>query len=79
MLRTYLVYNTVAQLCQFSVVAGKFNYDRKKNNSSPLSSGLCCCVSFWFWREIGLVVHTPMYLEYYTAVVLCYFFCSGGK
>jgi hypothetical protein len=20
---------------------------------SPLSGGLCCCVSFWFWREIG--------------------------
>ncbi len=24
-----------------------------KKSSSPLSDGLCCCVSFWFWREIG--------------------------
>ncbi len=24
-----------------------------KNSSSCLSGGLCCCVSFWFWREIG--------------------------
>ncbi len=21
---------------------------------SHLSGGLCCCVSFWFWREIGI-------------------------
>ncbi len=24
-----------------------------KKSSSRLSGGLCCCVSFWFWREIG--------------------------
>jgi hypothetical protein len=24
-----------------------------KKSSSPMSGGLCCCVSFWFWREIG--------------------------
>jgi hypothetical protein len=29
---------------------------------------LCCCVSFWIWREIG---YTTMYLEYHTVVVLC--------
>ena len=23
-----------------------------KKSSSRLSGGLCCCVSFWFWREI---------------------------
>ncbi len=30
------------------------DYDRKKKvlGSCP-SGGLCCCVSFWFWREIG--------------------------
>ncbi len=26
-----------------------------KKSSSRLSGGLCCCVSFWFWREIGFV------------------------
>ncbi len=36
---------------------------------------LCCCVSFWFWREIYLLI----YLEYNTFVVLCQFFGSGGK
>ncbi len=25
----------------------------EKKSSSRLSGGLCCCVSFWFWREIG--------------------------
>jgi hypothetical protein len=24
-----------------------------KKSSSCLSGGLCCCVSFWFWRDIG--------------------------
>jgi hypothetical protein len=36
-------------------VAGKFYYDRKKKSSSRLSGGLFCCVSFWFWQEIGFV------------------------
>jgi hypothetical protein len=36
---------------------------------------LCCCVSFWFWREIGFWFYILlMYLEYHTVVVLCYFF-----
>jgi hypothetical protein len=34
-------------------VFGSGDYDRKKKSYSHLSSGLCCCVSFWFWREIG--------------------------
>ncbi len=25
----------------------------EKKSSSRLSGGLCCCVSFWFWQEIG--------------------------
>jgi hypothetical protein len=41
-----------------------------KKSSSCLSGGLCCCVSFRFWWEIGLQVHTTMYLEYHTVVVL---------
>ncbi len=26
-----------------------------KKSSSRLSGGLCCCVNFWFWREISFV------------------------
>jgi hypothetical protein len=32
---------------------------------------LCCCVSFWFWREIGFGF---THLEYNTVAVLCQFF-----
>ncbi len=35
---------------------------------------LCCCVSFWFWREIGFsFTHTTYVLRvlYHTVVVLC--------
>ncbi len=34
---------------------------------------LCCCVSFWFWQEIGFgfIYYVLMYLEYNTVVVLC--------
>ncbi len=34
---------------------------------------LCCCVSFWFWREIGFgfIYYLLTYLEYNTVVVLC--------
>jgi hypothetical protein len=42
---------------------------------------LCCCVSFWFWQQIGFgfIYYVLMYLEYNTVVALCYFFGSGGK
>ena len=38
---------------------------RKKNRYSRLSGGLCCCVSFWFLREIGsfFVVAGKFYSE----------------
>ena len=36
-------------MCQFLVLA---IMTRKKKSYSRLSGGLCCCVSFWFWREI---------------------------
>ncbi len=39
-------------LCQFLVLA----ITTGKKSSSGLSGGLCCCVSFWFWREKVLVV-----------------------
>ncbi len=32
---------------------------------------LCCCVSFGSGGKLVLVVHTTMYLEYHTVVVLC--------
>ena len=40
----------VVLLYQFLVLAIT---TRKKKGYSCLSGGLCCCVSFWFWREIG--------------------------
>jgi hypothetical protein len=39
--------------CAVVSVFGSGDYDRKKISSSRLSGGLCCCISFWFWREIG--------------------------
>ncbi len=39
--------------CSVVSVFGSGDYDRKKKSSSHLSGGLCCCVSFRFWREIG--------------------------
>ncbi len=35
-----------------------------------VGGGELCRVSFWFWREIGLV-YILMYLEYNTVVVVC--------
>jgi hypothetical protein len=39
--------------CAVMSVFGSGDYDLKKKSSSRLSGGLCCCVSFLFWREIG--------------------------
>ena len=39
--------------CAVVSVFGSGDHDRKQKSSSRLSGGLCCCVSFWFWREIG--------------------------
>ncbi len=36
-------------LCQFLVLA----ITTGKKSLSRLAGQLCCCVSFWFWREIG--------------------------
>ena len=38
---------------------------------------LCCCVSFWFWREIVFGVTSVLSVQYSCAVVS--FFCCGGK
>ncbi len=40
--------------CADVSVFGSGDYDRKKKSSSRLSGGLCCCVSFWIWRKIGI-------------------------
>ncbi len=39
--------------CAVVSVFGSGDYDRKNKSSSHPSGGLCCCVRFWFWREIG--------------------------
>jgi hypothetical protein len=75
----------VVLLCQFSVLAittGKKSY-------SHLSGGLCCCVSFWFWREIGsffVVAGTFYYDRKKKVTVVCLVSCAvlsvfgfGGK
>ncbi len=48
-----------------------------KKSSSHLSGRLCCCVSFWFWREIGsfFVVAGKFYYDWKKKVL----FCCGGK
>ncbi len=38
--------------CAVVSIFGSGDYERKKS-SNPLSGELSCCVSFWFWREIG--------------------------
>ncbi len=55
-------------LCQFLVLAGNWKFfccggkfllrvlaiTTGKKRYSHLSGGLCCCISFWFWREISI-------------------------
>ncbi len=42
---------------------------------------LCCCVSFWFWREIGFgfIYYVLMFLEYYTVVICVSFLVLVGN
>ena len=41
---------------------------------------LCCCVSFWFWREIGFgfIFYVLMYLKY-NAVVVSFLVLAGNS
>ena len=39
-------YSRLSGGCAIIITTGKKRY-------SCLSGGLCCCVSFWFWREVG--------------------------
>ncbi len=55
------------------------DYDREKKIFSRLSGGMCCCVSFWFWREIGsfFVVAGKLYYDRKTKVlVVCLAGCA---
>ncbi len=75
--------------CAVVSVFGSGDYDRKKKSSSHLSGRLCCCVSFWSWREIGsfFVVAGKFYYDQKEKVlVVCLagsavvsVFGSGGK
>ena len=58
-LRTYLVYNTVVQLCQFFCVA--------------VPVVLLGCVSFWFWWEIGFGLHAHVLRVPYSCGVVLVF------
>ncbi len=60
-----------------------------KKSSSRLSGGLCRCVSFWFWREIGsfVVVAGKFYYNrkkkfkspVWQVVLLCQFLVLAGN
>ena len=51
-----------------------------KKSSSHLSGGLCCCVSFWFWREIGFgCIYYYVLGVAYSMWCCVIFFGSGGK
>ncbi len=60
-------------------MVGKFYYDRKKKSSSRPFGGLCYCVSFWFWWEIGsfFVVAGKFYFDRKKKVpVICLAGCA---
>ncbi len=70
----YLEYPTVV-FCW----GGKVLLRPEKKSSSRLSGGLCCCVSFWFWREIGsffVVVGKFSYDQEKKVLVLCLAGCA---
>ncbi len=61
-------------------VFGSDDYDRKKKVlGSCLSGRLCCCISFWFWREIGsffVVVGKFYYDQKKKVLVVCLAGCA---
>ncbi len=48
----------------------------EKKNSSRLSGRFCCCVSFWFWQEIGFgcTYYYVLGVPYSCGVVLFFWF-----
>ena len=55
-------------------MAGKFYYDRKKKILVVCLAGCAVVSVFGSGGKLVLVLHTTMYLEYHTVVVLCLFF-----
>ena len=53
----------------------------KKFYCSRLSGGLCCCVSFWFWREIGFgcTYYYVLGVPYSCGVVLVILVLAGNS
>ena len=52
-----------------------------KKSSSCLSGGLCCCVSFWFWREMGFscTYYYVLGVPYSCGVVLVFLVLAGNN
>ncbi len=55
-----------------------------KESSSRLSGGLCCCVSFWFWQEIGrfwlkILYYYVLGVPYSCGVVLVFLVLAGNR
>ncbi len=52
-----------------------------KKSSSRLSGRLCCCVSFWFWREIGFgcTYYYVLGVPYSCDVVLVFLVLVGNS
>ena len=72
LLHTYLLYNTVVWLCQFFLCGGKVLLLPEKIKVLVVCLAGCAVVSvFGSGGKLVLVVHTTMYLEYHTVVVLC--------
>ncbi len=53
----------------------------EKKSSSRLSGGLCCCVSFWFWGEIGFgcTYYCVLGVPYSCGVVLVFLVLAGNS
>ena len=52
-----------------------------KKSYSHLSGGLCCCVSFWFWRKIGFgcTYYYVLVVPYSCGVVLVFLVLAGNS
>ncbi len=74
---TYLSDNTLLLFILLLALPDRVT-DRDRNTLAAhgleeLFFQLCCCVSFWFWPEIGFgfIYYVLTCLEYNTVVVLC--------
>jgi hypothetical protein len=76
----YLVYNAVVRLSQFFFCGWKVLL-RPEKSSSHLSGVLCCCISFWFWWEIGFgcTYYYVLGVPYSCGVVLVILVLAGNS